>query len=269
MKRFDFDGALKELFQRDPPWLLRYLTGGVPVKEFLNVEVSKVHSRRVDLVLLLAGDTILHVELQSRHDPNMAYRMAEYWIVLRRRYGLPMKQVVLYVGQGRPGLAVRLDEENFRFQCPVVYIRRIDAEDLIRSGNPGDLALAILAGGGQERLPEILRKAAALRGPERDELLARILILSGLRGIVGRVELELKQMSVIIDIRKNPVLMRWSRELFEEGKAEVLEEQLAIKFGPVPKWAAHRLAHASPAQIERWTKKILTADSLEGVLGRK
>ena len=152
-------------------------------------------------------------------------------------------------------------------------IRGIDAERLIRTGNPGDLALAILAGGGKVRLPEILRRAAARRGPERDELLARILILSGLRGIVGKVELELKHMSVVIDIRKNPVLMRWSRELFEEGKAEgkaeMLQEQLQIKFGPVPKWAAHRLAHASPAQIERWTKKILTADSIEGVLGRK
>ena len=133
--------------------------------------------------------------------------------------------------------------------------------------------MAILAGGGKARMPEILRKAAALRGPGRDELLARILILSGLRGIVGRVELELKHMSVIIDIRKNPVLRRWQREAFEEGKAEgkaeLLHEQLEIKFGPVPKRAAQRLSSASSAQIERWTKKILTADALEAVLGRK
>ena len=80
-------------------------------------------------------------------------------------------------------------------------------------------------------------------------------------------------MSVIIDIRKNPVLMRWSREMFEEGKAEgkaeVLQGLLETKFGPVPRWAAHRVAAGSPAQLERWTKKVLTADSLVAVLGRK
>ena len=281
MRRFDFDGALKELFQRDCPELLRRLTGGREVKKFLTVELPRVHARRVDLVLLLDDGSILHIELQSRKDAKMAYRMAEYWLLLTRLYGLRVRQVVLYVGQGRPPKAARLELDNFRFECPVVDIRQIDAEELIRSGNPGDLALAILAGGGTNRLAEILRKAAAQHGPEREELLARILILSGLRGIVGKVELELKHMSVLIDIRKNPVLMRWSRELFEEGKAEgiaegkaegkaeVLQEQLEIKFGPAPKWATYRLAHARPAQIERWTKRILTADSLEEVLGRK
>ena len=235
----------------------------------LNVEVSRVHSRRVDLVLLLADDTILHIELQSRNDPLMAYRMAEYWIVLSRRYARPVRQVVLYVGQGRPAMATRLEEDNFRFHYPVVDIRDIDAEELMRSGNPGDLALAILAGGGEARMPQILRKAATLRGPHRDALLARILILSGLRGIVGKVQLEMKHMSVIIDIRKNPVLMQWSRELLAEGKAAVLREQMETKFGPLPKWAIDRLAHATPAQLGRWTKRILTAASLEAVLGRR
>ena len=143
MKRFDFDGALKDLFQRERPSLLERLTGGVPVKEFLNVEVSRVHSRRVDLVLLLAGDSIFHIELQSWNDRNMAYRMAEYWILLKRRYGRPVRQVVLYVGQGRAAPVSSLEDANFRFHCPVVDIREIAAEELINSGNPGDLALAI------------------------------------------------------------------------------------------------------------------------------
>ena len=84
-------------------------------------------------------------------------------------------------------------------------------------------------------------------------------------------------MSVIIDIRKNPLLMRWSRELFEEGKAEgaaegraeVLHQLLEAKFGPLPKWAAQRLKGANTSQLERWTGKILTAASLEAVLGRR
>ena len=43
-RRFDFDGALKELFERDRPLLLEKLTGGIAVKAFLNVELPKVQA---------------------------------------------------------------------------------------------------------------------------------------------------------------------------------------------------------------------------------
>jgi hypothetical protein len=80
-------------------------------------------------------------------------------------------------------------------------------------------------------------------------------------------------MGVLIDVTKNPVLMRWRREALAEGKAlgmnMVLHDLLETKFGPVPKWAADRMAKASPAQVERWVKKVLTVSTLEAVLGKK
>jgi hypothetical protein len=87
----------------------------------------------------------------------------------------------------------------------------------------------------------------------------------------------LKRMGVVIDVTKNPVLMRWRREALAEGEAlgeargmsKVLHEQLETKFGPLPKWAADRMAKASPAQVERWAKKVLTAGTFEAVLGKK
>ena len=88
-------------------------------------------------------------------------------------------------------------------------------------------------------------------------------------------------MGVVIDVTKNSVLMRWRREAIAEGVAEgkaegkaegmasVIHEQLETKFGPLPKWVEDRLRKASTSQLERWAKKILTAASLEGVLGRR
>lgn len=49
----------------------------------------------------------------------------------------------------------------------------------------------------------------------------------------------------------------------------MLQNFLDERFGSLPPWAAERLDKATPAQVDRWLKKILTADSLEGVLGRK
>ncbi|HXQ25987.1 MAG TPA: hypothetical protein VN822_06240 [Candidatus Acidoferrales bacterium] len=274
---FDFDGALKDVFQQDRPTLLTLLTRGLAVKEFLNVELPKVQERRVDLVLSLEDGSILHIEFQSTNDRNMAYRMVEYWPLIKRRFKRPLRQVVLYVGQARPAIVNRLEEDDLQFSYGVMDIREIEAELLMKSGNHGDLALAVLAGGGDARLRDILHQAAAVKGSRRDQLLAKILVLSGLRGIAGKVEWELKRMGVVIDVTKNPVLMRWRREALAEGEAlgeargmsKVLHEQLETKFGPLPKWAADRMAKASPAQVERWAKKVLTAGTLEAVLGKK
>ena len=48
--------------------------------------------------------------------------------------------------------------------------------------------------------------------------------------------------------------------------ARLLVEQ---KFGPLPVWAATRLKGAKPEQIALWTRKVLNAGALEGVIGRK
>jgi hypothetical protein len=274
---FDFDGALKELFQQDRPTLLNRLTGGVAVKEFLNVELPRVQARRVDLLLSLEDGTIVHIEFQSTNDRSMAYRMVEYWSLIKRRFQQPLRQVVLYVGQARLAIPRGLEEDRLQFGYDVVDIRAIDAGALIKSGNHGDLALAVLAGSGDARLPDILRKAAEVKGPGRNQLLAKIALLSGLRGVTDKVELELQHMGVIIDPRKNVMLMRWRDEALAEGEAKgeakgmlkLLGEQMEIKFGPLPKWAADRMAKATPARIEQWAKKVLNAGTLEGVLGKR
>jgi hypothetical protein len=49
----------------------------------------------------------------------------------------------------------------------------------------------------------------------------------------------------------------------------MLRGQLATKFGKFPKWVDERLTAPTSVQIERWSKKILTADMLEGVLGKR
>jgi hypothetical protein len=46
--------------------------------------------------------------------------------------------------------------------------------------------LAVLAGGGDMRLREILQQAAVVKGLQRDRLLAKILVLSGLRELQER-----------------------------------------------------------------------------------
>ena len=287
--RFNFDGLLKELFQRDRPSLLTKFVGGVRVKTFLNVEFPRVQERSVDLLELLEDDTILHVEIQSTHDRDMAYRMLEYYALVKRRHKRPMRQVLLYVGEGRLRMPDRIAEDGNLVVWNVVDIRSFDAGALIASGNPGDLALAVLAGGGDTRIRAILQKIGRLKGMARQRLQTQILVLAGLRGAVRQVQSEMKELRMVIDAKKNPWLMSLQREFLEEGKARgmaegkaegkaqgkaealvsVLERLLVTKFGPLPKWAKDRILRAPVEQTDRWVNKVLDASALEEVIGRR
>ncbi len=61
------------------------------------------------------------------------------------------------------------------------------------------------------------------------------------------------------------------REGREEGKqseaVRMLSRLLRLRFGPVPDWAEARLAQAPLERLEGWIEAVLTAESLEGVIG--
>ena len=49
------------------------------------------------------------------------------------------------------------------------------------------------------------------------------------------------------------------------GAVAVLLRLLTIKFGPQPPSVAERLASASQPELLRWSERVLSADTLEGV----
>ncbi|MEZ5401594.1 MAG: hypothetical protein R2729_18115 [Bryobacteraceae bacterium] len=282
---FDFGAALKELFEVDRPALLGTLARGMEVREFLNVEFPRVEMPRADVVMRMADRSILHVEFQSSNDNDIGYRQGNYCLMMTRRYRCRVRQVLIYVGRGRLTMEGLLDAGGTAVRFEVLDIRSLRAEDLCTTGRPADLALAMLARGGAELLPEIVRRAGRLRGAVRERLMAQLLVLSGLRGLPGKVELEMKHMGVVIDVRKNPVLMRYLRDAREEGREEgreqgreaglvegrraMLADQLADLFGPLPGWSSDRIAPASVQQLETWARGLRTADSLEQVIRRR
>ena len=77
--------------------------------------------------------------------------------------------------------------------------------------------------------------------------------------------MELKTMGATINIAKNEIL----HDLIRDGQASIIRVQLETKFGKLPKWVDERLSNARMSDVDRWARRILAADSLEGVLGKK
>ena len=172
--------------------------------------------------------------------------------MISRQYQRPLTQVVLYVGN-----------ETMRMKS----------------------ALSMLAKGGTEQLSEIAQRVARRNGEAR----AR-----GLREVSEKMKVDLESMEALyIDFQKNAFLRdTWEKVMAEglakgeakgeakgkaEGKAEgeaagmlkVLRGMLQMKFGRIPNWAEERLRNANTAQIGRWSKRFVRAESLEDVVGGK
>jgi hypothetical protein len=144
--------------------------------------------------------------------------------------------------------------------------RDIDARMFIESGESADLPIAMLAGGGPERLTEILKRAANLRGSERQRVLAELIQLCGLRSLQQPLIMELKSMASPNDTF---LMIPQVQDMIRNARTQMLRDQLTAKFRTLPKWADEKLESATSAQVQRWSRKILTAETLEGVLGKK
>lgn len=267
-ERLRYDAVLKDLFQRDHPKLLERLTGGKRVKKTLNVELAMVTERRADLLLELDDDSLFLLDFQSGNDSKMPYRVGHYTLLGSEKYNRPVRPVVLYLGIRRMNMKAHLDAGGVVVSYSLIDIRDIDAETLL-SGGPGDWALALLAKGGPERMREILAKALQLKSPKRERLLTQLTVLAGLRRLDKTIRMEMKQMSQYVDIQKNVIL----KDIWDEGKAEgaitLLTDLLNQRFGPLPAWASARLRKATPAQTQKWSRMVLSASTLEGVLEKR
>jgi len=50
---------------------------------------------------------ILHLEFESKDNEEMVYRMMEYHGIELRKYRLPIKHVVIYLGEGKPKMRTK------------------------------------------------------------------------------------------------------------------------------------------------------------------
>ncbi len=92
-----------------------------------------------------ADNGLVHLELQSGHDPAMPLRMAEYCLSVFRLFERFPRQVLLYVGEAPLRMANELRGDDVWFRYRLIDIRGLDGERLLESEEVGDNVIAILA----------------------------------------------------------------------------------------------------------------------------
>ncbi|MBF0426574.1 MAG: hypothetical protein HQL66_12235 [Magnetococcales bacterium] len=258
-----YDATLKSIFQTLPQRLLLLLTGQ-EAAALLPIEFPSVKRRQPDLVVRLADESIFHLEFQSGHDPDMAWRMLEYFLLIRGRYPTArIVQQVLYVGTGTPAFLTEIEEIDLKFRYTVRDIREIDCQRMLESPCLEESLLAVLCRLQDDRrtLRVLLARIAVLEPKAKADALEKLVILAGLRRLEITVKEEVKEMAITVDVMENEFL----RDIFIRGEATLLMRLLRQRFGSLPGWVDERVRAANAATIETWGDRILTAPSLREV----
>ncbi len=145
-----YDKIFKENLEAIIPGLLQNVLGITAVlSEELPDDVQHTKERKPDVLKKITDNQgniyVLQIEFQVADEPEMVYRMAEYYIMLERKYQLPIRQYVIFLGSTTPQMPTRLDRPNLKFDFPLIAFSMLDYRLFLRSARPEEIVLSILA----------------------------------------------------------------------------------------------------------------------------
>ena len=137
----DFDKILKENIEAVFLPLVEKMLG-ISIKETFELKdkIQITIEREPDYLKMVIDQNgkkwILHLEFQTTNDPKMLYRMAEYKAILQRKYGIPVRQVVIYLGSEKPKMRTQLSEEEQITGFELKDIRDFPTQSTLPKGIP-------------------------------------------------------------------------------------------------------------------------------------
>jgi hypothetical protein len=172
-----------------------------------------------------------HLEIQSTDDLEMDKRELMYYGLFHLKFGLPINQTVIYVGN-KPlkYMTGRILGENIDFRYRLLDIRTVRYEDFLDSNIPEIIILAILGDFHGDSPEEIARKIILKLNQSVENKLGKyttqLRILSKLRNLQPIINQKLENMPFNIDypLMEDPFYVKGIDKGIEKG----IEKQKAI-----------------------------------------
>ncbi len=169
---------------------------------------------------------IFHIEFQSESEPKMLYRLAEYHGILLKRYGKPIRHLVIYFGRHKPNMPNHLpDNQQFK-SFDLLSVRDLDRKKLLASQVPEVIMLAILSKYPKNQSEEVLRSTIEQLlkvTPNKIDMgryLKQLTMIAKLRKLEESTLKIIQDMTVEFDVRTHYFFQLGAKEGRLEGKEE-------------------------------------------------
>ncbi len=130
----------------------------IPLKEKMQTTVEL----EMDFFYKIETDTgeifILHLEFESGDNPIMIYRVGEYHGMSLKRYQLPIRHIVVYLGSKKPTMRTELNPEEIYSGFDLIDVQGLNTDELLSSQIPEVILTAVLTDYQPHETETILRK---------------------------------------------------------------------------------------------------------------
>jgi hypothetical protein len=231
---------------------------------------------RADLVLALRDDRPalgIVVEVQLATDDRKRYAWPVYVAGLRARLQCPVCLLVVTPHEAVARWARRdIDLGGGSRLKPHVLSPSCVPEiiDEVRAKSDPELAVLSAMAHGRDRdalkaarIADVALAAARNLDDERKALYFDW-VLKALSEAAGR---KVQTMESFKFELQSDFARKYFAQGVTEGRSAVLLKQLQLKFGPLPESAINRVKSASMAELDAWTERVLSAGSLDEIVG--
>jgi uncharacterized protein DUF4351 len=221
--------------------------------------------RDADLLVRTDGG-LRHIECQGYGDAGFPERVFWYHLEFACVYR-PLRVRTLALWLVRPPAAQRRERLSYgdiRVRVRHVLLPEVAAELLL--GDPACACFAAAADPGAWTIERLCSEVAArLRAAGASFYQRHMAVVCA--ATQGRYD---AMVSAMASAGLEPVIIEDLVKFGEDrgrlaGEAKIVLKQLALRFGPVSEDVVARVRSASEAQLERWSERVLTARSLDGV----
>ncbi len=201
-------------------------------------KLVKTSEREVDFLyqvqLSNQEEWLLHLEFQSKNDPKMLLRMQEYHGRIMRKYDLPIRHVVIYLGEGSSSMKSELPSASVFTGFDTISLQMLSAQELLSSQVPEVVLLALLSNYKMEQTEKILRsivkrlKELTTQPSDLQRYINQLLVLSRLRHLESITTKLLLTMPITYDIEKDSLYQKGVKKGLEQVEEKVHKEKIAI-----------------------------------------
>ena len=232
----EYDKIFKENIAGSLSGIMKHLLGIEATQtEDLPNSIQHTKEREPDVLKIITDSQgrrfVLQLEFQLENEPEMVYRMADYCIMLHRKYKMEVRQYVVYIGEGDANMPTELSEEHYLwFQYSLISLSSINYHVFLESESPEEKMLALLANFGTEEPKSVVYNIideviASSKGPlDRQRYIQQMHILGKLRKLVSVNSMIMESITDYllknVDLKSDVIYQMGEKEGKIEGKIE-------------------------------------------------
>ena len=166
---------------------------------------------------------VLHLEFESGDNHNMVYRIGEYHGMALIRHKLPIKHILIYLGEKPPTMPTQLEPKEVYSGFDLINVQGLDTNEFLSSQIPEVVLLAILSNYEKAEAETVLRKIVLnLKKLVKNKRILKkyinqLMMLSRLRKIESLTIKIAEEMPIHFDYETDTLYIKGNEKGIEKG----------------------------------------------------